>query len=82
MAKFFLGLLAGAAIVLAAVRRRELVQFAPSMPPMPSMPSMPGRGEALEELTKDELYSRAQKADIPGRSEMTKDQLIRALRKA
>ncbi len=39
-----------------------------------------GRGSNLEEMTKDELYERAQKADIPGRSEMTKSELIKALR--
>jgi hypothetical protein len=35
---------------------------------------------ALEGLTRDELYSRAQAADIPGRSDMSKDELISALR--
>ena len=35
----------------------------------------------LDELTKEELYKRAQAEDIPGRSEMTKDELIAALRK-
>jgi len=33
-------------------------------------------------MTKDELYERAQKADIPGRSDMTKNELIKALRSA
>ena len=33
----------------------------------------------LEDMTKDELYARAQEADIPGRSEMSKDELIEAL---
>jgi hypothetical protein len=36
----------------------------------------------LEELTKEELYHRAQAAGIPGRSEMSKDDLIAALRAA
>lgn len=40
----------------------------------------PARPGSLEDLTKDELYARAQDADIPGRSEMSKDQLIAALR--
>lgn len=40
------------------------------------------RGANLEDLTKDELYERAQKADIQGRSDMTKDELIKALRSA
>ena len=34
----------------------------------------------LEELTKEELYERAKQADIPRRSEMSKEQLIAALR--
>ena len=33
----------------------------------------------LANLTKDELYHRAQEADIPGRSGMSKDELIEAL---
>lgn len=36
----------------------------------------------LEDLTKDELYQRAQDKDIPGRSEMSKDELVEALRGA
>jgi DNA end-binding protein Ku len=35
----------------------------------------------LRTLTKAELYERAQELDIPGRSGMTKEQLVRALRK-
>jgi DNA end-binding protein Ku len=38
------------------------------------------RVEALEELSKNELYERAQAAEVPGRSGMTKDELIEALR--
>lgn len=34
----------------------------------------------LVDLTKEELYARAQDADIPGRSEMSKEQLVEALR--
>lgn len=33
----------------------------------------------LEKLSKSELYERAQKADLPGRSEMSKEELIEAL---
>ncbi len=40
------------------------------------------RAPRLEDLTKDELYERAQKADIAGRSDMTKEELIKALRSA
>lgn len=36
------------------------------------------RGE-LSDLSKDELYERAQDADVPGRSSMTKDELVDAL---
>lgn len=38
------------------------------------------RPRALDDLTKEELYARAQEAEIPGRSEMSKDELIAALR--
>ena len=41
-----------------------------------------GRASNLEDMTKDQLYERAQKNDIPGRSEMTKGELIEALRSA
>ncbi len=40
----------------------------------------PPRGEALEELSKSELYARARALDVPGRSGMTKGELVRALR--
>jgi len=45
----------------------------------------PGSGKgttSLDGLSKDELYDRATKADIDGRSKMSKDQLIEALRRA
>ena len=35
----------------------------------------------LEARTKDELYNRAKELDIEGRSGMTKDELVRAIRK-
>lgn len=38
------------------------------------------RPRTLEDLTKEKLYARAQEADIPGRSEMSKEELIDALR--
>lgn len=40
----------------------------------------PSRPRTLEDLTKEELYARAQEADIPGRSEMSKEQVVEALR--
>lgn len=36
---------------------------------------------SLEDRSKQELYNRAQDLDIEGRSKMTKDELIRAIRK-
>jgi DNA end-binding protein Ku len=33
----------------------------------------------LDKLSKDELYERAKRADIPGRADMSKDELIEAL---
>jgi DNA end-binding protein Ku len=43
----------------------------------------PARGEGgdLRGLTKDQLYERAREQDIAGRSAMTKEELIRALRR-
>jgi DNA end-binding protein Ku len=41
-----------------------------------------GGGGALTDLSKDELYERAKKADIPGRAKMSKDELVDALRAA
>jgi DNA end-binding protein Ku len=38
-----------------------------------------GGGESLEDLSRDELYERAQEADVPGRSSMSKTQLAGAL---
>ena len=39
-----------------------------------------GKAPPYEEWTKDELYERAQEIGIEGRSDMTKDELIDALR--
>jgi hypothetical protein len=40
----------------------------------------PSPPTSLENLTKEELYARAQEAEIPGRSEMSKEELVAALR--
>ena len=40
-----------------------------------------GKAPPYEEWTRDELYERAQDLEIEGRSEMTKAELIDALRK-
>ena len=37
-------------------------------------------GGGLESRTKDELYDRAQELDIEGRSDMSKDELVKAIR--
>ena len=39
-----------------------------------------GKSPPYEDWTKEELYDRAQEIGIEGRSDMTKDQLIEALR--
>jgi DNA end-binding protein Ku len=36
-------------------------------------------GDGLEKLSREELYERAQEEDVPGRSKMSKDELIEAL---
>ncbi|MBW4330839.1 Rho termination factor N-terminal domain-containing protein [Stakelama sp. CBK3Z-3] len=38
------------------------------------------KGTKLEDRTKDELYDEAQRIGIEGRSDMTKDELIKAIR--
>jgi DNA end-binding protein Ku len=38
-----------------------------------------GNGDSLERLSKDELYERAKAEDVPGRSEMSKEELVEAL---
>jgi hypothetical protein len=40
-----------------------------------------GRANSYEDWTRDELYGRAKEIGIEGRSDMTKDELIEALRK-
>jgi DNA end-binding protein Ku len=39
-------------------------------------------GSKLDDLSKDELYARAKEADIPGRSDMSRDELLEALKAA
>ena len=39
-----------------------------------------GKNPPYEDWTKDELYDKAQEIGVEGRSDMTKDELIKALR--
>ena len=39
-----------------------------------------GKAQPYEEWTKDDLYNRAQEIGVKGRSDMSKDELIEALR--
>ncbi len=45
-------------------------------------PDGDGKPASLDDLTKADLYERAQELDIEGRSSMSKSQLVRALRSA
>jgi DNA end-binding protein Ku len=69
-----LGLAAGAVIAAFLARAGLLGGMARRLPFTGS--------EALEELTREELYKRAREADIPGRSSMSKEELITALRRS
>ncbi|WP_370326128.1 Rho termination factor N-terminal domain-containing protein [Euzebya sp.] len=40
-----------------------------------------GKSPSYDEWTKEDLYERAQELDVEGRSDMSKDELIDALRK-
>jgi hemerythrin superfamily protein len=46
----------------------------------PATASAGASGDDLVDLTRDELYEKAQELDITGRSDMNKDQLIEAIR--
>lgn len=48
--------------------------------PDPDAGAAPGAGIPYEEWTKADLYERAQELDVPGRSKMSKSELIEALR--
>jgi hypothetical protein len=41
-----------------------------------------GRGRDLRSLSKDDLYDLAKQADIKGRSDMSRDELVEALERA
>ncbi len=87
-----LTLLAGLGSLAAVPQLRERVRALIANAPKPPQPltdianrvrptgSSRSRPSTLEDLTREELYARAQEADIAGRSEMSKQQLIDALR--
>jgi hypothetical protein len=66
-----------AALIATASRNGQLLQRRATK-------DQPGRNgtrpRKLEDLTKEQLYARAQEAEIPGRSEMSKEELVDALR--
>jgi hypothetical protein len=62
-------------LIAAAARNRQQLQDLAA-----AFASSNGSPSTLDALTKEELYARAQEADIPGRSEMSKDELVAALR--
>ena len=90
--KLLLGGALGAAGAILARRRQDAVRLAVAQRERARGVADAGRKQvgrlrqgqpsSLEDLTKEELYQRAQEADIPGRSEMSKDELIAALRSA
>lgn len=68
--------------LVAALRRslgKEAVKAKPQKAKKKTSGGGSGKSSGLEKLTKDELYERAQKQDVPGRSSMSKDELIKAL---
>lgn len=84
-----LGVVLGTILAFVLGRRRQLAELArprsaPVEPPPlaeePPAASEVTPDEDLERLTRPELYRRAREAGIAGRSEMSKAQLIAALR--
>jgi hypothetical protein len=73
--RILLALVGVVAIALGAAASR--FRTLPALP-RPLRPEEPG--DELDQLTRAELYERARAADIAGRSQMSKEQLIAALR--
>jgi hypothetical protein len=70
MSRFILGLVVGGAAVYLVTWRTELLGKARQRR---------AAKVELDGLTKEQLYERAQKEDIPGRGSMSKDELRSAL---
>jgi hypothetical protein len=51
-------------------------------PPRRRGPSIASGDGEYESMSKDELYELAKEADIPGRSDMSKNELVKALKAA
>ena len=60
------------------LRNRSLAALERSLEQATGKAAASGGGD-LAELSRDELYERAQDDDIPGRSSMSKDELVKAL---
>jgi hypothetical protein len=67
-------------ISTATGRRRQPADIADRVPQTDSSSDGSSRPGSLENLTREELYARAQEKEIPGRSEMSKQELVDALR--
>jgi DNA end-binding protein Ku len=69
---------------VARARERKQAGGAPTggAGPAPKAVPAPGGDDDLSGLSKDELYDRAAAASVQGRSKMTKDELVAALREA
>jgi hypothetical protein len=67
-------------LIATASKKREHIQKLATTNGNGSSSGRRSRPRALDDLTKEELYARAQKAEIPGRSEMSKEELVTALR--
>jgi len=65
------------ALIATASKKREHLQ---NLATTNGQGGAKSRPRALDDLTKEELYARAQEAEIAGRSEMSKDELVAALR--
>jgi DNA end-binding protein Ku len=69
----------GLSVAFKAAQARDLLPAGPQVR-RAVLRRVPRPKADLESLTKEQLYERAQAEDVPGRSEMTKAELIDALR--
>jgi Rho termination factor-like protein len=67
-------------ILTATGRRHQPADTTNRVPQRGSSSDSRSRPGSLEDLTREELYARAQEKEIPGRSEMSKQELVDALR--